>query len=349
MPRTTETEKLPELDYQSFLAGAMRDYLDYLDHLGFRVVGPTYALGRIDRFLVDHHVESFDQHNARWVMTQLVDQYQGRFKAQTMQVWRQAFSGLCRYLVRCGWMRENPLADFPVLRPQPYRPYVFSPGELRRFFDYLQHQTGRAAHPRALYRAHCRYALYHLLYACGLRVSEAVHLATADYSGEQRTLYIRRSKFRKDRLIPIGSKATSNLERLLNLRQGLGRTAAGSALFLRLPQGKAYHRDWISRYFRQVLQHLGIYRRETCQQGYGTPHLHDLRWAFAVHRLLRWYREAAEVDAKLPLMATYMGHGYFGHTKTYLTLTQELLSEAGQRFARRFDRLDWVSDDPQQR
>jgi hypothetical protein len=40
-----------------------------------------------------------------------------------------------------------------------------------------------------------------------------------------------------------------------------------------------------------------------------------------------------------------MGHGFFGHTKTYLTLTHELLAEAGHRFARRFDRLDWMSDD----
>jgi integrase/recombinase XerD len=344
-------DKRPEIDFQSFLATAMRDYLDYLDHLGFRVVTPAYALGRLDRFLVEHRVESFAQHDPRGVMTRLVDQYQGRFKAQTFEVWQRAFHGLCRYLVRRGWMRKDPLAHFPVPRPQPYRPYVFSPGELRRFFDYLQQRIERAAPARALYRAHCHYALYHLLYACGLRVSEAVHLAVADYSAEQRTLYIRPSKFRKDRLIPVGSKAAANLESLLNLRSELGRAATGSALFLRLPQREPYHRDWISHYFREVLQHLGIYRPETCEQGcyYGTPHLHDLRRAFAVHRLLRWYREAANVDAKLPLLATFMGHGYFGYTKTYLTLTQELLKEAGQRFARHFDRLDWVHHDPQLR
>jgi hypothetical protein len=154
-------------------------------------------------------------------------------------------------------------------------------------------------------------------------------------------------------LIPIGSKAAANLGRLLSLRSTLDleRPAASSALFLKLPQGEPYRRDWISQYFREVLQQLGIYRPETCQQGcyYGTPHLHELRRAFAVHRLLRWYREAAHVDAKLPLLATYLGHGYFGYTKTYLTLTQELLKEAGQRFARRFDRLDWVRHDPQLR
>jgi integrase/recombinase XerD len=344
-------ERLPQLDYQSFLAEAIRDYLDYLDHLGFRVVTPAYALARLDRFLVEHRVENFDQHDPRWVMTRLVDQYQGRFKAQTFEVWQRSFQGLCRYLVRRGWMRENPLADFPLPRPQPYRPYVFSPGELRRFFDYLQQRIAQAAHARALYRAHCHYALYHLLYACGLRVSEALHLSVGDYSADQRTLYIRPSKFHKDRLIPIGPKATSNLERVLSLRQGLGRTKVDTALFLRLPQREPYHRDWISHYFREVLQHLGIYRPETYEQGgyYGTPHLHDLRRAFAVHRLVRWYREAADVDAKLPLLATYMGHGYFGHTKTYLTLTQELLNEAGQRFARRFDHLHWVHDDPQLR
>jgi site-specific recombinase XerD len=83
-----------------------------------------------------------------------------------------------------------------------------------------------------------------------------VHLAVADYSTEQRTLYIQPSKFRKDRLIPIGSKAAANLERLLSLRSDLGRAAIGRALFLRLPQREPYHRDWISRYFRDVLQHL---------------------------------------------------------------------------------------------
>ena len=169
-------DKFPQLDYQSFLTEAIRDYLDYLDHLGFRVVGPAYALARIDRFLAEHHVDSFDQHDPHWVMAQLVDQYQGRFKGQTLKAWRQAFRGLCRYLVRRGGMKENPLATFPVPRPQPYRPYVFSPSELRRFFDYLQQRIARVAPTPALHRAHCLYALYHLLYACGLRVSEALLL-----------------------------------------------------------------------------------------------------------------------------------------------------------------------------
>ena len=90
------------------------------------------------------------------------------------------------------------------------------------------------------------------------------------------------------------------------------------------------------------------YRSPYYRQGilHGSPHLHELRRAFAVHRLLRWYHQKVDIDAKLPLLATYMGHGFFGHTKTYLTLTRQLLQQAEQRFAERFDRLDWVKDAP---
>jgi hypothetical protein len=62
---------------------------------------------------------------------------------------------------------------------------------------------------------------------------------------------------------------------------------------------------------------------------------------------MRWYHEQVDVDAKLPLLATYMGHARFEYTKTYLTLTRQLLSEAGNRFARGFDRLDWMPHDPE--
>lgn len=350
-PRTTDMEKLPELDYQSFLAEAMRDYLDYLDHLGFAIVWRAYALRRIDRFLVDHSIEGFHQHDPHWLMTQLLDQYQGQVKAETLRLWRQAFDGLCRYLVRCGWIRVNPLEAFPRPRSQPYRPHVFSPQELRRLFESLQQQVTEAKPGLALYRAQCRYTLYHLLYACGLRVSEALRLQTPDYSPDPLTLYIRPSKFGKDRLIPIGPKAASHLEHLLDLRQGLFALPRQGWFFLALPDSRPYQRRGVSAYFRQQLQRLGIYHKESYDRGcyHGTPHLHELRRAFAVHRLLRWYRQQVDLDAKLPLLATYMGHGYFGHTKTYLTLTQQLLTEAGQRFAGCFDRLDWLWDDPKLR
>ncbi len=65
------------------------------------------------------------------------------------------------------------------------------------------------------------------------------------------------------------------------------------------------------------------------------PGFHDLRHTFAVHRLVAWYRAGADVQAKLPLLATYMGHVGYQSTAYYLTATAELLGLAEER-RRRF-------------
>jgi integrase/recombinase XerD len=341
-------EKVPELNYQSFLADAMRDYLDYLDHLGFTLAAPAHNLKVIDRFLVNNNIACIQHCDTRFWL-ELLAQHQGRVRAKTLQNWRCTFHGLCRYLVRQGWIPENPAAAFSVPKLQHYRPYVFSIEELQRFFDWLQGRAEDAGDPLTSFRFRSLYVFYHLIYACGLRVSEAVRLTAADYSAEQRTLFIQPSKFLKDRLIPIGERVASNLDLLLKLRQHRFGIRAEGPFFLFLPERRPYTKHWAGQQFRKALRHLGIYRAKVVRQGctHGTPHLHELRRAFAVHRLIRWYRERADVDAKLPLLATYMGHGCFKYTKTYLTLTQELLSEAGDRFAGRFDRLDWITRDPE--
>jgi integrase/recombinase XerD len=338
--------KISELNYRSFLSGVIIDYLDYLDNLGFSIQEPAYILGLIDRFLVERKIGSIQKCDSRFWL-ELLAQHQDRIKASNFRIWRCTFQKLCRYLVRQGWMTENPVALFPIPKPQPYRPYVFSSDELRRFLGFLQQQEAQSIHPATSFRVRSRYVLFHLLYACGLRVSEAIRLTVEDYSAEQCTLFIQPSKFLKDRLIPIGGRVASNLEHLLELRKDLFGIPPEGPFFLALPARRSYKPYSISDYFRRVMRHLGIYRPQGTYQGctQGTPHLHELRRAFAVHRLMRWYREQVDVDAKLPLLATYMGHSNFAYTKTYLTLTQQLLSEAGHRFARSFDHLDWLSHD----
>jgi site-specific recombinase XerD len=337
------------LPLQSFLADAIRDYLDYLDHLGFAIGPMASNLKRIDAFLAENYIGCIQECDSRFWLG-LMAQNHGRVKGTTLRAWRHTFHGFCRYLVRQGCLRENPVDAFPVPRIEHYRPYVFTLEELRRFFDYLRQQADHhVADPLTSFRFRSRYVLYHLLYACGLRASEGVRVRTADYSAGQRTLFIQPSKFHKDRLIPIGGRVASNLESLLEVRQRLFGIPPKGAFFLTLPQLRPYTPAMASNCFRTTMQHLGIYRPEVTDRNctYGTPHLHELRRAFAVHRLMRWYRDKADVDAKLPLLATYMGHCRFEYTKTYLTLTQQLLSEAGHRFARGFDRLDWMSHDPE--
>ena len=62
------------------------------------------------------------------------------------------------------------------------------------------------------------------------------------------------------------------------------------------------------------------------------PRLHDLRHTFVVHRILQWYREGVDPQERLPFLATYLGHRDVNSTLVYITVTQELLHEASERF-----------------
>ena len=51
-----------------------------------------------------------------------------------------------------------------------------------------------------------------------------------------------------------------------------------------------------------------------------------------MNALLRWYRTGADIRAKLPLLATYMGHVSIVSTERYLHFVDELASLASDRF-----------------
>jgi integrase/recombinase XerD len=51
-----------------------------------------------------------------------------------------------------------------------------------------------------------------------------------------------------------------------------------------------------------------------------------------VHRILEWYRSGINPQDRLPFLATYLGHRDIGSTLIYITVTQDLLHEANERF-----------------
>jgi site-specific recombinase XerD len=116
-------------------------------------------------------------------------------------------------------------------------------------------------------------------------------------------------------------------------RYALGRAALDgeeSAFFV-TRTGHAPSLARLERVFRRLCAHAGIARPGPTRW---QPRLHDMRHSFAVHRLVDWYREGADVQAYLPLLATYLGHLNVTGTQAYLTMTPELLTEAARRFER---------------
>jgi integrase len=76
------------------------------------------------------------------------------------------------------------------------------------------------------------------------------------------------------------------------------------------------------------------------EKGRVGPRPYDLRHAFAIHRLSRWYRQGVDLHARLPWLSAYMGHVDIIGTETYLNTTPELLALAGNRLRHRYKNAD---------
>jgi hypothetical protein len=52
---------------------------------------------------------------------------------------------------------------------------------------------------------------------------------------------------------------------------------------------------------------------------------------FTVTTMLDWYRDGGDVQARLPLLSTWLGHADPRHTYWYLSAAPELLALAAER------------------
>jgi integrase len=171
-----------------------------------------------------------------------------------------------------------------------------------------------------------------LLYTTGLRIGEALNLALRDIDLKRRVIEVREGKFHKSRYVPLSPSAARQLTQYLRQRRGAGFSTAPTApLFLNILGTRHGHPGFVT-LFLELLRSIGL-RGPKGQPG---PRIHDLRHTFAVHRLLAWYRQGANLAAKLPLLSTYLGHSTITGTEIYLQATAQLLESAGQRFRARF-------------
>ncbi len=237
----------------------------------------------------------------------------------------EALSGFYRFALGRGYVMHSPLPTTVPKRPQPFRPYIFPEEELRRLFK----AAGEFETPRTALQGSTLRPLLLLLYGAGLRIGEALALTLADVDLIDSLLTIRQSKFYKTRLVPIGPRLTAVLTAYADDRRRQDHSNDPASPFFVTRTGDTVTRGMAERAFVNLRNIAGISREDGARY---QPRLHDLRHAMAVHRLVAWYREGADVQRLLPQLATYLGHVDVAATQRYLTMTPELLRQASRRF-----------------
>jgi integrase len=162
-----------------------------------------------------------------------------------------------------------------------------------------------------------------LLASTGLRSGEARRLDRTDVDLVDGILHIRKTKFRKDRLVPVHTTTRAALRAYARHRDTVFPVPRDSAFFLS-SRGNRLSSAGLSSAFGAACKLAGLDNGKTLRP-------HDLRHRFAVTRLAAWHRDKADVQAFLPVLATYLGHARYSDTAYYVTGTAELLAMAADR------------------
>jgi integrase len=238
----------------------------------------------------------------------------------------EALRGFFRYLVGRGHLRHAPLPEPSPRIQSTFQRYIYTRDDVVRLLE----AAARPVHPATLIQPQTLRLVVLVLYATGLRAGEALRLRGCDVDLRDRVLTIWESKFFKSRLVPIGTDLCRALAQYQTDRNRLPRADGDRSVFFATRQGRAISLGRLEYAFTRLLRQTHVGEEAPGHR----PRPHDLRATFAVHRLIAWYREGADVQARLPLLSTYLGHVNVSATSVYLTMTADLLGEASLRFER---------------
>lgn len=239
-----------------------------------------------------------------------------------------AVRGFARY-----WACTDPRTELPptgVLR-QPRRPtpYIYSDQEISDLLNALL-----ALPPVDSLQRWTLHYMFGLLAVTGLRLGEVLRLKRDEVDFDTAVLTIRDTKFGKSRLVPLHETTIAALADYTK-RRDAQRCRAASLHFFTGERGRQIYHQHAQHAFCTVARKIGL----KPAQGRKGPRIHDLRHAFAVGTLLRWYRAGEDVEQRLPILSTYLGHARTCDTYWYLSACPELMEHAVRRLDARWEKM----------
>jgi len=308
-------------EFRSVLGTEIEQFVEYKRALRRRYDNEEKALHILDAFLVKRSIGSISA-----ITPDLLEEFlasRPRSRPRSYNALLGIVRRLFGWLVAQGRLERSPLRAGKRRETSQRLPYLFDAADARRLLDLA---SRLAANARAPLRGPTYRTIFALLYGLGLRVGEVSRLQRRDVDLERDLLLVRGAKFGKARQVPFGPRMAGLLRRHLELR-GNEALAPEAPLFSFTKRGHV-HPGTISQTFHHLVPRLGL----KVPLGTAGPRVHDLRHAFAVGTLLRWYRAGVDPAARLFHLAAFLGHVNPSSTAVYLTITPELLAAANRRF-----------------
>jgi len=301
--------------FNSFLAKQLADYVAYRQSLGFSTKPLRSYLKTFDRYLAKREKEPVLLRPSFFLELRTDLNLEARTVNRVLSTVRMFFG----YLVRCGDYVTNPVKDIPLLPKNEIIPFIFSDKQV----DQLLSTVCKAIRKDSNYfiKDLSVYLAFLLLARCGMRISEPLRLLKHHYRRSEQTLYIEKTKFKKDRLIPIPKAVDTQIQNYLNVRNNILDDHHNPYLLAGSRYG-GLSPNRIRHVFRQAVKTIELDqpRRVIGHTNFSAPTVHSMRHAFAVNTLLKVKARQGSPHHALPVLATYMGHVEYRYTANYLKM-----------------------------
>jgi len=296
------------------LAAAADDYLHMRRALGFKLRHLTWWLPSFVTFLEEHGSSIITTDLAlRWARQPA--HASPRWCAHRLSAVRQFAKHRHAYDPSTEIPRP---ALLPIKRNRP-QPYIYSDDEIATLIGeapgLIRSNGLRVTYPTVL----------RLLVVTGMRVGEALALDEQDIDWDASLLRVRRAKFGKARLVPLHPSSMVALRDYARFRDRRYPHRPSASFFVSTTGRRVLHQNF-HHVFLRLIRETGLGR-----PGQRRPTLHDLRHTFAVKTMREWYRTGVDVEQRLPVLSTYLGHVSPSSTYWYLTGTPDLLALASAR------------------
>jgi integrase len=298
----------------------VEEYIAFKQALGFKLTVESAELRRFALFTVNQNHQGPLTIDLALNWVSMKPHYSRYYKARRLETVRL----FAKYLLATGYAAEMPPTGIYGKCHGKTTPYIYTADEIVRLIA-----NAKLLLPANGLRAKTMATLIGLLWSTGIRISEACSLEKADLDYHKSTLHIKATKFNKERIIPIHESVIAALKEYAVFRDGCYPNSITPAFFLSTggKQLKLRNAEYAFTLIRSCLLPSGKLKWDR-----RPPRLYDLRHSFACHTIIRWSKEGVDVNQRLLLLSTYLGHVKPSDTYWYLTGTPELLSLSVKRF-----------------
>ncbi len=305
-----------ELLFESSLANEIADFIRFKRSQGYDYKVEATVIKRFDNFLCS------EEYSSDILSQDIIDKYlltkthlKPATKANNTTVVK-LFSQYLNMFKTKSWV-----CHYTIRVPQQMHYYIYTKSDIKLILTTISNVTTcRTIIPN------CITFLIGLLYCTGLRINEALQLQLDDIDFDNQILFVKKGKFRKSRYIALDSTVLVQMKKWLKRRDEYVSELSKNRLFIN-SNGKKIGDDAVREFFNKI-----IYKTQIGKDAKTKPRLHDFRHTYACNCINKWREHGDDVNIKLPILSTAMGHVNIQSTQIYLHVTTANLRDASDRF-----------------